>query len=268
MSASNYHFDGVSLVITHYNRSSSLECLLTTFESLHCTFEEVIVSDDGSKPEHLTKVQELQKRFLFTLLTVPVNKGLGHNNNVSQDAVKTEYTLYVQEDFVPRAIFPALFVKSMQIMRSQPDIDIIRYYSYFSYPYLKPYDEDFSLLNFHPEPWYATHQKFYFYSDHPHVRRSNFFENFGRYLEGIKGDTTEYRMSLSFVQKKAKGLFYTKFNEVFDQQNTYSEPSTMQNERPEWKLSKNIFVRFLRFLYLIYKFTKWSLEYVFVAQRP
>ena len=136
MSASNYHFDGVSLVITHYNRSSSLECLLNTFKKLQCSFEEVIVSDDGSRPEHLSKVQELQKQFLFTLLTTPVNKGLGHNNNVSQDAVKTEYTLYVQEDFVPRPIFPALFEKSMKIMRSQPDIDIIRYYSYFSYPYL------------------------------------------------------------------------------------------------------------------------------------
>jgi glycosyltransferase involved in cell wall biosynthesis len=176
--------------------------LLSTFENLNCTFEEVIVTDDGSKPEHLAKVNELQKKYLFRLLTTPVNRGLGNNNNKGQDAVKTEYTLYVQEDFAPRPIFPELFVKSMKIMREEPDIDIIRYYSYFLYPYLKPYDNDFSWLDFHPEPWYATHRKFYFYSDHPHVRRSNFFEKFGRYIEGVRGDRTEYRMSLSFVQNR------------------------------------------------------------------
>ena len=264
MSDSSYYFSGVTLLITHYNRSSSLEHLLTTFENLNCTFEEVIVTDDGSKSEHLTKVKELQKKYLFRLLTTPVNKGLGNNNNKGQDAVKTEYTLYIQEDFAPRPIFPDLFVKSMNIMRSQPDIDIIRYYSYFLYPYLKPYDNDFSWLDFHPEPWFVTHRKFYFYSDHPHVRRSNFFNKFGRYVEGVRGDRTEYRMSLSFVQKKAKGLFYTKFDQVFDQLNTNSEPSTMLNERPEWKLSKNIFVKTIRFFYLIYKYCHWSLEYVFL----
>ncbi len=264
MSDTTYYFNEVTLLITHYNRSKSLESLLTAFENLHCSFEEVIVSDDCSKPEHLLKVTELQKRFHFRLLTTPVNGGLGHNNNKAQDAVKTAYTLYVQEDFMPKPIFPALFVKSMKLMREQSDIDIIRYYSYFSYPYLKPFDTDFSLLDFHPEPWYANHRKFYFYSDHPHVRRSNFFNKFGRYIEGIRGDRTEYRMSLSFVQKKAKGLFYTQFNQVFDQRNTNDEPSTMLDERPEWKLSRNILVRTIRFFYLIYKFSKWSLEYVFL----
>lgn len=258
------HFEGVSLAITHYNRSSSLEHLLTSFQNLAITFEEVVVSDDGSKTEHFLKLKELQKIFSFTLLTTPINKGLGHNNNQLQDAVKTPYTLHVQEDFSPNPIFTSILKKSMIIMREQPDIDIIRYYSYFSYPYLKPFDEDFSLFDFHPEPWYSNHRKFYFYSDQPHLRRSNFFDKFGRYIEGFTGDRTEYRMSLSFVQKKAKGLFYTKFNQVFEHKNTANEPSTMLNERPEWKLSNNILVRTLRFFYLIFKFIKWQLEYYFL----
>lgn len=264
MSDTSYHFDGVTLLITHYNRSHSLGNLLSSIENLHCSFDEVIVTDDGSKPEHLAKVLELQAQYDFRLLTTPVNKGLGNNNNKGQDAVKSEYTLYVQEDFIPKPIFPELFIKSMKIMRSDPEMDIIRFYSYFSYPFLKPYDEDFSLLDFHPEPWYANHRKFYFYSDHPHVRRSNFFEKFGRYQEGITGDRTDFRMSLSFVQKKAKGLFYTKFNEVFDQQNTIDEPSTMLHYRAEWLLSRNIFIRIIRFFYLVFKFCKWSLEYVYL----
>ena len=261
-----YHFNEVTLLITHYNRSNSLKNLLTSFENLNCTFEEVIVTDDGSNEEHLSRVNELQKKFSFKLLTTPVNKGLGNNNNKGQDAVKTGYTLYVQEDFIPRPVFPAIFAKSMTIMSTQADIDIIRFYSYFSYPFLKPFDEDFALLDFHPEPWYANHRKFYFYSDHPHVRRSNFFEKFGRYVEGVTGDRTDYLMSLSFVQIKAKGLFYKKFNQVFDQQNSASEPSTMLHYRASWIESRNIFIRIFRFFYLVLKFCKWSLEYVFLRK--
>lgn len=264
MLTDHYHFDEITLLITHYNRSKSLERQLTAFKELNCTFEEVIVTDDGSKPEHLLKLQELQQIFSFRLLTTPVNKGLGNNNNKGQDAVKSTYTLYVQEDFVPTSKFPEVFVRSVKLIKEQSDLDIIRFYSYFLYPYLKPFDNEFSLLDFHGAPWYANHRKFYFYSDHPHLRRSNFFEKFGRYKEGVRGDYTEYRMSLSLIQKKAKGIFYTKFNELFEQKNTSDEPSTMLDERPDWKLSPNPLVRTMRFFYLIFKFSRWSLDLVFI----
>ena len=35
--------------------------------------------------------------------------------------------------------------------------------------------------------WYPGYKKFYAYSDHPHLRRSNFLEKFGRYSENTKG---------------------------------------------------------------------------------
>jgi glycosyltransferase involved in cell wall biosynthesis len=98
-------FQDTTLLITHYNRSESLERLLTSFEDLNCRFGDIVVSDDGSKPEHLTKVKSLANRFNFTLVTTPVNKGLGNNINKGQDAVKTPYTLYVQEDFQPPIFF-------------------------------------------------------------------------------------------------------------------------------------------------------------------
>lgn len=252
------HFSEVSLLITHYNRSASLERLLKTFEELGCSFGETVVSDDGSKPEHIEKLKELQDRFKFRLITSPVNKGLGNNINKGQDAVTLPYTLYVQEDFVPQPAFAVHFKDALQFMHEQADLDIIRFYAYFQYPYTTPAGKGFSKMNFSNWPWYANHLKYYVYSDHPHLRRSSFLKKFGRYAEGIKGDETEYRMALSFIRNKGKGLFFTNFNDVFDQKNTEAEPSTMN--RSNWRSSKNIFILLVREVYLQFKLLKCTFD--------
>jgi hypothetical protein len=107
-----------------------------------------------------------------------------------------------------------------------------------------------------------NHLKFYYYSDHPHLRRSNFFEKFGRYPEGIKGDLTEYKMAISFLQNKGKGLFYNEFTKLFYQKNSSDEPSTM--ERPDWRLSENPAVRLMRQAYLRYRWLKNTLDLAFM----
>src|SRR4051812_31264401 len=102
-----YYFPEITLLVTHYNRSSSLERLLSAFRQLGCRFDGIVVSDDGSKPEHLEKLKALQPVYNYQLITTPKNGGLGNNINKGQDAVKTKYTLYVQEDFEPATISPA-----------------------------------------------------------------------------------------------------------------------------------------------------------------
>ena len=52
-------FPQITLLITHYNRSSSLERLLSTVKMLGLSFGDIVVSDDGSKPEHQEKLQFL-----------------------------------------------------------------------------------------------------------------------------------------------------------------------------------------------------------------
>src|SRR5690349_1030002 len=107
--ALSYHFPEVSLLVTHYNRSRSLERLLKRYKELNCVFGEIIVSDDGSKPEHLDYINSLKSNYTFTLVTTEKNKGLGNNINKGQDAVTKPFTLYVQEDFDPTAAFPGRF---------------------------------------------------------------------------------------------------------------------------------------------------------------
>ena len=231
---------------------------LTAFEKLNCTFGAIVVSDDGSRPEHLNKIRQLKNRFSIQLITAEVNKGLGNNINKGQDAVKTPYTLYVQEDFEPSEIFPAHFEDALSFMRADQKLDIVRFYAYFKYPNLKPFKNGFSEMVY--SFWDMNHLKFYYYSDHPHLRRSNFFEKFGRYPEGIKGDLTEYKMAISFLQNKGKGLFFNEFTKLFYQKNSSDEPSTM--ERPDWRLSKNPVIQLSRLIYLRYRWLKNTVDLI------
>lgn len=253
------HFPDVTLLVTHYNRSASLERLLAAFRQLDCSFENIVVSDDGSRPEHLAHIRSMQAQYAFHLVTTPVNKGLGNNINKGQDAVATPYTLYVQEDFVPQEIFPRVFSDAMELIREKPDLDVVRFYAYFVYPYLEPVRNGFSEMIF---KWTLPgYRKFYYYSDHPHLRRSTFFSRFGRYREGIKVEATEYRMMMSFLANKGKALFYDRYTTVFEQINSTSEPSTVR--RNFWRESENPLISGVRHLY---RYTRFNLDYLFTKR--
>lgn len=245
-----YNFPSITLLITHYNRSSSLENLLMSFTALKCHFGNIIVSDDGSKQEHLEHLKKLRGEYKIEILNSTRNRGLGNNINKGQDAVNTEFTLYIQEDFEPTELFPKTLRDALSHIENNRCIDIVRFYAYFQYPYLRPFNGQFSEMNY--RPFGLDTNKIYCYSDHPHLRRSDFLEKFGRYAEGVKGDRTEYLMCISFIQNKGRALFYSAFDQLFVQKNTESEPSTMN--RSSWRNSKNIFVAFLRHLYRQFKY--------------
>jgi glycosyltransferase involved in cell wall biosynthesis len=240
-----FHFNDVALLITHYNRSLSLERLLKTFASMNCVFQEIIVSDDGSSTDHFQKLLELQRDFNFKLVRSEVNKGLGNNMNKGQDAVTAPLTLYVQEDFIPTELFPDSFVNAVEIFRERKDLDIIRFYAYYNYPYQKIYKFGYSEMEF--KPWFFKYRKVYYYSDHPHLRRSDFLQKFGRYEENVKGDRMEYRKCIQFLQRKGKGLFYTNYTALFKQSNSDAEPSMMA--RNEWTQTKNPAISIVRNVY-------------------
>jgi glycosyltransferase involved in cell wall biosynthesis len=245
-----YFFKGVSLLITHYNRSQSLEQLLNSFLALDCHFEEIVVSDDGSRPEHTGYLEQIKDLYGFKLITTPVNRGLGNNINKGQDAVTCPLTLYVQEDFTPTALFPVRFAEALKLLNEEQSIDLVRFYAYFEYPYLSKPRHGFYEMDF--KVWKPGYNKFYVYSDHPHVRRSSFFQKFGRYVEGEKGDVTEYSMMMSFLKKNGRALFYKDYTELFVQKNSEAEPSTMK--RNMWRESNSFFIKQLRHLYRHLKF--------------
>ena len=245
MNNQQHLFGDVSLLITHYNRSESLENLLSSFNQLNCKFGEIVVSDDGSRTDHLSQLIQLQNTYSFKLITGPQNKGLGNNINKGQDAVTKEFTLYIQEDFEPSSKFPEVLKRSLTLMEENSDLDIIKYYAYYAYPYLKLFDSQFDRM-FLPVLG-SDYSKIYAYTDHPHLRRSTFLKKFGRYPEGIKGDITEYKMCISFLQNKGKGLFYKDFTNLLTQKNSESEPSTMT--RASWRTKQNLLIELIRNTY-------------------
>jgi glycosyltransferase involved in cell wall biosynthesis len=248
----------VTLLITHYNRSNSLERLLLSFNALEVEFANVVVSDDGSKSEHLERLKVLEQEFGFNLVTTPINKGLGNNINKGQDKVTTKYTLYVQEDFVPQPLFKQKLKTSLTLLGKDNNLDMIRFYAYFKYPFLKSVGDGFSEMKFSVWPWFLGYKKFYYYSDHPHIKRSNFFEKFGRYPEGIPVERTEYRMMMSFLKNKGKSLFYDDYTSLFSQENSAVEPSTVK--RNYWRETKNPLVVMLKHTY---RYLRFNMDYVF-----
>lgn len=133
----------------------------------------------------------------------------------------------------------------MHILDTEPELDMVRFYAYLKYPYLKPYKKGFSKMVI--KPWFTNYKKIYYYSDHPHIRRSTFFQKFGRYAEGLNVDRTEYKMCVSFIKNKGTGLFYDDYKALFNQVNSTSEPST--TTRTSWKNSENPLIAVVRDVY-------------------
>lgn len=250
-----HNFPDVTLLVTHYNRSSSLERLLKSFHDFNYKFGDIVVSDDGSEASQQTYLKELQQLYQFRLITTPVNKGLGNNINKGQEAVNTPYTLYIQEDFIPKPAFLPHFTDALQIMQQEKKWDMVTLYSYGPYPYLKPYKLGFSEKEFKAAPWYTNNLKFYLYGDHPHLRRSTFLKDFGRYPEGLNGDQTEMQMSLSFIKNKGRCLFYTDHYGLLTQENSAEEPSTA-TFRKSWINKNTAPVLAAKWVYAKIKFLK------------
>jgi glycosyltransferase involved in cell wall biosynthesis len=259
MAQQQYTFSNVTLLITHYNRSNSLERLLKAFKDLNCHFDDIVISDDGSKREQLEHIEKLHSDYTFRLITTPVNKGLGNNINKGQDSVNTAYTLYIQEDFTPKETFPKHFTDALNIMQDDPKWDMITLYSYGSYPYLKPYKLGFSEKVFHYAPWYTNNTKFYLYGDHPHLRKSSFLKDFGRYPEGLNGDQTEMQMSFAFIKNGGKSLIYEDNYGLLTQENSEDEPSTA-TFRKSWRGGNSLPLKIAKWGYAKYKFIKLNFQ--------
>lgn len=250
------HFNEIGLLITHYNRSTSLERLLIKLQNLKLSFSQIVVSDDGSRPEHLKPVEQMAKIHGIDLVTTVKNRGLGNNINKGQDRINTNYTLYLQEDFVPTTMFRTALKDGLDFLKQRSDLDIIRFYAFSSYPLLRNYKKGFSEMYY--SNWNFNHLKFFYYSDHPHLRRKNFFAKFGRYDEGKKGDITEFNMCLSFIKNGGKGLFYNEYKSLFGHANTEDEPTTM--DRVYWRHKKSFFILFLRQIYLLFRLMKNTIQ--------
>ncbi|MBK6345580.1 MAG: glycosyltransferase [Bacteroidales bacterium] len=261
MISESKHFGEITLLITHYNRSLSLERLLKSFEELKISFHEIVVSDDGSKPEHISNLMLFKERYGITPVLTEKNKGLANNINKGQRAVKSPFTLYVQEDFTPTPVFSQRLSDGLSLIKGDEGVDLVRFYAYRKYPFLKPVMHGFSEMQF--RFWMPDAYQFNCYSDHPHLRRSSFTEKFGEFKEGIKSDRAEFMMVIAFLQKKGRALIHNDYREIFIQENSAEEPSQVKRKklRVQFQASENFLIKIIR---SFYRNVKFRYEYLFL----
>ncbi|MFH1119752.1 MAG: glycosyltransferase [Bacteroidota bacterium] len=261
MDSDSKHFSEITLLITHYNRSLSLERLLKSFSELNIIFNEIIVSDDCSKPEHINNLVLFKDRYGIIPVFAEKNKGLANNINKGQHAVKSPFTLYVQEDFIPTRYFSQRLMDGLSLMKEDAHLDLVRFYAYRKYPYLKPIGLGFSEMRF--RFWAPNAYQFNCYSDHPHLRRSAFLEKFGEYKEGIKSDRAEFRMVIAFLQKKGKAVIHDDYRGIFIQENSAEEPSQVKRKklRMQIQASEGFLIKIIR---SVYRNIKFRYEYLFL----
>ncbi|MEI6048266.1 MAG: glycosyltransferase [Bacteroidota bacterium] len=254
------YFGEITLLITHYNRSISLERLLKSFEEKQIRFNEIVVSDDCSKSEHLKNLEMFADRYGIRLVLTAKNKGLANNINKGQRAVKTPFTLYVQEDFTPTDLFCKSLIDGLTIIKEDEKTDLVRFYAYRKHPYLRPVKNEFAEMEFHF--WCPNASQFNCYSDHPHLRKRNFLEKFGDYKEGIKSDRAEFKMVISFLQHKGKAIIHNNYQGIFIQENSSQEPSQVARKKVKkyLQLTDSFVIKFAR---TIYRNIKFRIEYLF-----
>lgn len=249
-------YKDVTLLITHYNRPCSLDRLLHSLQKAGISFEEIIVSDDASQQPCYRQLLTLQSKYNFTIVPGSINKGLGHNLNKGQQAVKTPLVLYIQEDFEFTPLFIEELPEAIRIMQQDKTLDMVRFFAHSRYPYLKPYSTEYEEVAI---PILALdYHKIYAYSDTPHLRRSSFQKKFGPYREGINADRTEYRMCVSFIRNGGRCIISKHYARLFTHQNIPDEPSTIH--RPGRQFSNDFFIRTVRYWYrqLRYNFDLWT----------
>jgi glycosyltransferase involved in cell wall biosynthesis len=150
------------------------------FENLRYEF---IVSDDASDAMHLAHVQSLLfDKYVFS----PTNKGLGANCNKGIVASKGSYILQIQDDCEFMGD-PTLISRAVRILETDPDIGIIQLSIQTTHlPHeTRCLDDGTRYVVFENDGIPQKRATRRPYSDQPHLKRRQFFEDLGHYQERV-----------------------------------------------------------------------------------
>jgi len=180
----------VSVVFITYNRPDFLMDSIKAIRN-NCKYPnlELIVSDDGTKPSIKKFLHDLA---IDKLVTSETNQGLGANSNKGIKAGTGEYILHLQDDFECVSTEPFI-EKSIQIIKTHSDVGLVRLHHSTRFPnkidYKLPDGTPYSILGFDQPK--DMKNNIYIYSDHPHLKKSDFHDKSGYFTEGLKVGETE-----------------------------------------------------------------------------
>lgn len=189
----------VSVVFVGYRRPHLLRQTVESFlanTTLPRDQMELILSDDGS-PRAMQ--EEMRQLPLDVFLLAESNGGIGVNTNRGLRQARGKYILQLQDDWLltRRTEYLEHGIKALEAF---DDIGLIRYTLEPRYDFSerRPLD-DFTVKLLDTEQ--STRQlATYLYSDHPHLKRRDFHERLGYYLEGENMVKAELDMCQRFNQ--------------------------------------------------------------------
>lgn len=188
----------ISILITHFNRFESLLICLHSFKSLSLRNVEFVVSDDGSEPSVQNK---LKNNKVDTLILNDINTGLSSNLNRGIRACKGSYILYCQEDYIPKAELSFYILQAINIIKSGK-ADMCRLKANYNFPHLIPLNSDYNLI---PKfSWKNFYYNTFQYSDNPFITRSDFFNDYGFFLDNVSGPYGENEYAIRIMKSRAK----------------------------------------------------------------
>ncbi len=176
----------LSCLFITYNRSDLLEIALTSLRGaltgtdMRCEF---VVSDDGSDPEHLSKIHRLE----FDVLALgDVNRGLGNNCNKGIAACRMPFVLQVQDDWRFTGTISDLW-GAIEILNEDAEIGIIQFViANTDLPIGERRTSSgvkYRVFANDQLPWIRSGVRPY--SDWPHLKRRNFVDSIGQYIENV-----------------------------------------------------------------------------------
>lgn len=176
----------ISILFITYNRSDLLQLAVNSIRPaiLELGMQvEFVVADDSSDLEHLEVINQLN--FDLRLIS-PINRGLGANQNLGLNKCKGKYILHIQDDWIFTGK-SADIINAIKILQSNPAIGILQLTTVLSDLPTESRNLDaceFVVFKNDGLPWFRS-CGVRPYSDRPHLKRREFFDDIGPYLEGV-----------------------------------------------------------------------------------
>jgi len=192
----------VSVVITHLDRPDLLEqCVAHLRPALDGMGHEVLVADDGSADEVVTRILALEG---VTVLTSAVRRGLGANANRAITVANGDHLLYVQDDHRLAPDATSVLREAIAVLDAYPDIDLVR----LEGPDLRASEvrhlDGLEVRILDPRVRANGLRALELYSDWPHLVRRRFHDHdVGLYVEGRPMGVTELEFAFRFRARGA-----------------------------------------------------------------
>jgi O-antigen biosynthesis protein len=117
---SNPFDNNVSVIVLNYDHAeTTVECLAALARAKSHLIHEIIVVDNGSRPEELAILRRRHRKGDFTLVEVGANRFFSEGNNIGVEFARADYIVFLNNDaFVEPGWIEALSAT----MRDDPDV--------------------------------------------------------------------------------------------------------------------------------------------------